>query len=203
MRFEEIQAMPKAWTLLSILPGLLLMFGALREGVAEGVVPLPLVLLAVALTLIFGLWFRRLSLITEVDDTTVTLRYQGLLKTRTVPISTVRSARARTYRPLLEYGGWGIKFGPKGWVYNVSGKEGVQLELDGARPLLIGSRRADDLVEAITLISQVHRHRRGRVGHVGPVPEITRQSWKLSFRNRKTCRSPRWTHPTPRQGGRL
>jgi hypothetical protein len=72
MRFEEIQAMPKAWTLLSILPGLLLMFGALREGVAEGVVPLPLVLLAVALTLIFGLWFRRLRLITEVDDNTVT-----------------------------------------------------------------------------------------------------------------------------------
>jgi hypothetical protein len=105
MRFEEIQAMPKAWTLLSILPGLLLMFGALREGVAEGVVPLPLVLLAVALTLIFGLWFRRLRLITEVDDNTVTLRYQGLFKTRTVPIPTVRSARARTYRPLLEYGG--------------------------------------------------------------------------------------------------
>jgi hypothetical protein len=150
MRFEEIQAMPKAWTLLSILPGLLLMFGALREGVAEGVVPLPLVLLAVALTLIFGLWFRRLRLITEVDDNTVTLRYQGLFKTRTVPIPTVRSARARTYRPLLEYGGWGIKFGLKGWVYNVSGKEGVQLELDGARPLMVGSRRAEELAEAIT-----------------------------------------------------
>jgi hypothetical protein len=150
MRFEEIQAMPKAWTLLSILPGLLLMFGALREGVAEGVVPLPVVLLAVALTVIFGLWFRRLRLITEVDDNTVTLRYQGLFKTRTVPIPTVRSARARTYRPLLEYGGWGIKFGLKGWVYNVSGKEGVQLELDGARPLMVGSRRAEELAEAIT-----------------------------------------------------
>lgn len=149
MRFQEVQAMPKAWTLLSILPGLLLMFGALREGVAEGVVPLPLVVLAVALTLGFGLWFRRLSLITEVDDATITLRYRGLLKTRTVPISTVRSVKARTYRPLLEYGGWGIKFGPKGWVYNVSGKEGVQLELDGARPLMIGSRRALDLADAI------------------------------------------------------
>lgn len=150
MGFDEVQATPKAWTLISILPGILLMFGAVGVGLAEGVVPLPLVLLAVALTLIFGLWFRRLGLITEVDEATITLRYRGLLKTRTVPISTVRSARARTYRPLLEYGGWGIKFGPKGWVYNVSGKEGVQLELDGARPLLIGSRRAEELAEAIT-----------------------------------------------------
>ena len=150
MRFEEVQAMPRAWTLLSILPGILLMFGALREGVAEGFVPLPLVLLAVATTLILGLWFRRIRLITEVDDDRITLRYRGLMKTRTVPMSTIRSARARTYRPLLEYGGWGIKFGPRGWVYNVSGKEGVQLELDDARPLLIGSRRAEELAEAIT-----------------------------------------------------
>lgn len=142
--------MPKAWTLLSILPGILLMFGAVLEGLAEGVVPLPLLLLAVALTLVFGLWFRRLSLITEVDDAKITLRYRGLLKTRTVPISTVRSARARTYRPLLEYGGWGIKYGLKGWVYNVRGQEGVQLELNDARPLLIGSQRAEELAEAIT-----------------------------------------------------
>lgn len=154
--------MPKAWTLLSILPGILLMFGAALEGLAEGVVPLPLVLLAVSLTLVFGLWFRRLSLITEVDDATITLRYRGLLKTRTVPISTVRSARASTYRPLLEYGGWGIKFGPKGWVYNASGKEGVQLELDGARPLLIGSHRAEELAEAITSAPE-YRGERGPI----------------------------------------
>ncbi len=149
MRFEEVQAMPRALTLVSIVPGILLMFGALREGVAEGVVPLPLVLLAVATTVILGLWFRNMRLITEVGGDTITLRFKGLFKTRTIPISSVESADARTYRPLLEYGGWGIKFGPKGWVYNVSGTEGVQLKLRGSRPLLIGSRRADELAEVI------------------------------------------------------
>lgn len=142
--------MPKAWTLLSILPGILLIVGAMREGLAEGFVPLPLVLLGFATTLFFGLWFRRMRLITQVDDHSINLRYLGLLKTRTVPISAIRNARARTYRPILEYGGWGIRFGARGWAYNVSGTQGVQLELEDARPLLIGSQRAEELAEAIT-----------------------------------------------------
>lgn len=142
--------MPRAWTLLSILPGVALLIGALTEGAAAGRIPLAVALAAVAATVLFGVWLRKIRLITEVDDSTVTLRYRGLLKTRTVPISTIRQARPRTYRPLREYGGWGIKIGPSGWTYNVSGKEGVQLQLENARPLLIGSQRPEELAEAIT-----------------------------------------------------
>jgi hypothetical protein len=150
MAFEENQPMPRAWTLLTIVPGLLLVIVALGAGSAGEPVPLIALLVAAAATLLTGFWLRRLALVTVVDDQTITLQYRGLLKTRTIPISAVRDARPRTYRPIRDYGGWGIKFGPKGWAYSVSGRQGVQLVLSGKRPLLIGSRRPDELAEAIT-----------------------------------------------------
>jgi hypothetical protein len=150
MPFQETQPVPKAWTLLSVIPGLALVIVALGASVTGEPVPLSVVAVLVAVTLALGFWTRKLALITEVDDRDITLRYRGLLKTRVIPISSVRDARPRTYRPIRDYGGWGIKFGPKGWVYNVSGREGVQLQLTEGKPLLIGSRRPDELAEAIT-----------------------------------------------------
>lgn len=59
---------------------------------------------------------------------------------------------ARTYRPILEYGGWGIRYGKNGKAYNVSGNQGVQLVLKTGKPLLIGSQKPDELAEAINSI---------------------------------------------------
>jgi hypothetical protein len=57
---------------------------------------------------------------------------------------------ARKYRPILEYGGWGIKGGWKGGrAYNVSGNEGVQLAFKNGKRLLIGSKEANKLEAAI------------------------------------------------------
>jgi hypothetical protein len=58
---------------------------------------------------------------------------------------------ARTYRPILEYGGWGIRYSPfgQGCAYNVSGNRGVQLELADGQRILIGSQRAEELARAI------------------------------------------------------
>ncbi|HUT30209.1 MAG TPA: DUF6141 family protein [Sedimentisphaerales bacterium] len=63
---------------------------------------------------------------------------------------------ARQYRPIREYGGWGIRCGLKGGrAYNVKGNRGVQLVLDDGRRLLIGSQKPDQLAEAITSLRQL------------------------------------------------
>lgn len=56
---------------------------------------------------------------------------------------------ARKYRPLLEYGGWGIRCGFNGRAYNVSGNEGVQLVFRNGKRLLIGSAKPSELETAI------------------------------------------------------
>ena len=55
----------------------------------------------------------------------------------------------RTYNPLREYGGWGIRCGWKGKAYNFKGNRGVQLVLTNGKLLLIGSQKADDLANAL------------------------------------------------------
>jgi len=60
---------------------------------------------------------------------------------------------ARRYKPIREYGGWGIKCSLRnGKAYNVSGNWGVQLVLSNGKKLLIGSQKADELEAAIRSI---------------------------------------------------
>lgn len=51
----------------------------------------------------------------------------------------------RTYNPLSEYGGWGIRYrGGKGMAYNVSGNQGLQLELDDGKKVPIDTANPAD-----------------------------------------------------------
>jgi hypothetical protein len=45
----------------------------------------------------------------------------------------------RNYRPVSEYGGWGIKGNSRNKAYNVSGTTGLQLHLKNGRKVLFGT----------------------------------------------------------------
>ena len=60
---------------------------------------------------------------------------------------------ARQYKPIREYGGWGIRCSLRnGRAYNVSGNKGVQLVFKSGKKLLIGSQKPDELEAAIRTI---------------------------------------------------
>lgn len=92
-----------------------------------------------------------LRLETTVDDTGVYVQFRPLHRyPKHFRLDEIASAEARTYSPVREYGGWGIK----GWskdnmAYNVRGDRGLQLVLTSGRRILIGSQRADELAEAV------------------------------------------------------
>jgi hypothetical protein len=93
-------------------------------------------------------WFARLDV--EVNEIEVALRFRPFhLRARHIALSDITDARARHYSALGEYGGWGIRMGFRGWAYNVSGQEGVQLTLANGRRILIGSQRSAELEAAI------------------------------------------------------
>jgi hypothetical protein len=66
-----------------------------------------------------------------------------------IPLRNVTRAYPRTYDPLREYGGWGIRIGPSGRAFNLRGKEGVQLVLRSGQRVLIGSQQAGELADVI------------------------------------------------------
>jgi hypothetical protein len=66
-----------------------------------------------------------------------------------MPFEAIQTYEAKTYRPLREYGGWGIRYGAAGKAYNVSGNLGVQLSLLSGRKIMLGSQKPEELVLAI------------------------------------------------------
>jgi hypothetical protein len=89
------------------------------------------------------------SLETTVDGDAVTVAFHFLWPKRRIRISDVRKAEATRYSPLLDYGGYGVRFGFRGWAWSVSGDEGVLVETNDGSRLMIGSRRPKDLEAAI------------------------------------------------------
>jgi hypothetical protein len=61
----------------------------------------------------------------------------------------ITRCEVRTYNPIREFGGWGIRYRRGAKAYNVSGNRGVQLELANGKRLLIGSQRSEELARAI------------------------------------------------------
>ncbi|MGD8451952.1 MAG: DUF6141 family protein [Phycisphaerae bacterium] len=110
--------------------------------------------LVVFLWVLFGLllpaFLVSATLSVEVRDDAVRVRLFPIWG-RTVPLDSIVDCQARTYKPLGEYGGWGIRFAldGRGWAYTLRGNRGVQLKLADKRPLLIGSPTPERLAEAI------------------------------------------------------
>jgi len=95
------------------------------------------------------LWVTRLE--TEVRTDGLYVRYFPFHRRfRRFDAEDLSECFARKYRPIREYGGWGIRCGWKGGrAYNVSGNEGVQLVFKNGKRLLIGSKEANKLEAAI------------------------------------------------------
>jgi hypothetical protein len=90
-----------------------------------------------------------MRLIVTVGEDQITIRYKPFT-TRRIGFEEIESCEARTYKPIKEYAGWGIK----GWSvermsYSVSGKEGVELSLRDGKRVMIGSQKTGQLAEAI------------------------------------------------------
>ena len=95
------------------------------------------------------------NLATEVRRDGIYVRFFPLgFSFQRIPLEEIEEYYVRTYNPVREYGGWGIKGGAAGKAFNVSGNTGLQLELVDGNATLIGSRRAEDLARAVERASQ-------------------------------------------------
>lgn len=92
-----------------------------------------------------------LRMTTEVTPTDLRVWF-GWVPTyrRFVVIGTVHRIEVVSYRPLVDYGGWGIRAGRDGErVLNARGNRGVRIDLSDGTRLLIGSQRPEALAIAL------------------------------------------------------
>ena len=101
----------------------------------------------IAATVIVGLVLVLFSTLTViVRDQTVEVFFGPGLIRRRIPVRRIRDVRAvRT----PWYYGWGIRLTPSGWLWNVSGLGGVEIQFDDGHKFRIGSDEPDRLAEVL------------------------------------------------------
>ena len=71
----------------------------------------------------------------------------------------IQEYKIRKYRPLIEYGGWGVRRGSKkyGTAYNVTGNIGLQFIFKNNKKLLLGTQRAESFKRALDKMMEAAR----------------------------------------------
>jgi hypothetical protein len=133
---------------LSAVVGLLTGLALVRERVRSLEVAVGL-LIGVAL-LVFLIVFL-LQMTTEVTPTDLRIRFGWAPgNPRFVAISAIRRVEVVTYRPIADYGFWGIRASRDGErAYIARGNRGVRIELNDGSRYLVGSQRAEALATAL------------------------------------------------------
>lgn len=102
--------------------------------------------------LVCVLWLA-MRLETRIDSDGLHYRYFPFhLQTRHLSWDDIDSITVKNYRPLAEYGGWGLRF--RGFDFsdvllNVSGRTGIRVYLKNGKKRMIGTRKGEDAQQAI------------------------------------------------------
>jgi hypothetical protein len=158
--YQETQHFRQVWLwALVLFISLLSLYGAFQQlilGEPFGNNPAPdgiMIVLAILFGIGLPLFMCTMNLTTEIRSDGLYFRFFPFhLSFRRIAVEEIKDLKACTYSPIKDYGGWGIRYGRKGKAYNVSGNRGVQFELSSGKRLLIGSRRPEELAEALASI---------------------------------------------------
>lgn len=153
--FKEEQRFTQLWFLtimgISILVPIGILINEYNKQDSDLSLSSMLLIILFLLICIVPIFFFKLK--TRIDE--IGIHYQFFpfqLKFRTIKWLEISNAYVRTYDPIGEFGGWGLKGGwssKKGKAINVSGDIGIQLELTNGKKLLIGTNKKED---AITIL---------------------------------------------------
>jgi len=102
---------------------------------------------------LLALFLGTMQTIVTQEEVLVTFGLLGAIKFH-FPLALIKSFRVRTYKPLDEYGGWGIKGWDKHRVLNMKGNRGVELSIDKlgkrqAMDMMIGSQKPEELATVL------------------------------------------------------
>ena len=98
--------------------------------------------------ILLPLLFWQMKLTTRVEAEGIYVRFSPFhFKEKFFEWESISACYVRTYSPLKEYGGWGIKYGfnGQGLVYNVVGNIGLQLKFKEGEPVLIGTQKGEEI----------------------------------------------------------
>lgn len=102
--------------------------------------------LVILLFLLVFLLFAFAKLTTVIDKSGIAYKFFPFhFKFHQISWDKIENFEVVTYKPLKDYGGWGIRIGRKGKAFNVSGNKGLQLQMKSGKNILIGTQNETEL----------------------------------------------------------
>ena len=147
--FKESQKIDLNWKWLIFISLYGIMFWALLQQFFEvfDLIAIITISLSICLIVFFNIIIIIMKLETVIDEAKISYCYKPFhIKPREIKRSEISEFYVRYYKPLKEYGGYGIQRHFKnGRAFNVSGKYGLQLILKDGKKILIGTQKPKEL----------------------------------------------------------
>jgi hypothetical protein len=109
--------------------------------------------------ILLPLLFWQMKLTTRITQEGIYVRFFPFhFKEKFFAWDTITSSYVRSYSPLMEYGGWGIKYSFKGngLVYNTAGNVGLQLYFKEGDPILIGTQKGEEIKQVLVALGHLN-----------------------------------------------
>lgn len=146
--FRSNKAMYLAYlALFGAMVAILVQIGKLQS---RGIKPTPLYFALGVVALVCLIIFS-MKMTTEVNIYEAKfIMFPFMFKAKRYQLSEIEKVNVTEYHPILEYGGWGIRYGTnKMWAYAVYGNRGVTISLKSGKIILLGSQRPEELARSI------------------------------------------------------
>lgn len=135
-----------------LIPAMLFSYGVtvpgFFEGKTTGTLVAIIIMTVVFVPLIGGVLIGVLH--TRVDAEGVHYRYAPFKrKYNTIKWTEMKKAYIKKYDAFGEYGGWGIRWGADGWLYNMQGDMGLMIKKKKGTDVLLGTQKPDELEQFV------------------------------------------------------
>ena len=156
-REEQTIRQPRIWGLTAILPTAftLLLIWQVVLGHSIGEHPMSNGNV-IGWTIFLWLVYLRLittKMVTKVEPGKLVISTLGLWTLRKISLKEVGKTEVVSYRPVEDYGGYGVRLTKRGRAYIASGDRGVRITFAKGGKILIGSQRPEELERAIAAAS--------------------------------------------------
>jgi hypothetical protein len=107
-------------------------------------------ILPLAVSIMVGFLVFKTKLITRIDKDGISVRLSPFhFSDKFFSWNDIEQAYVRQYKPILEYGGWGLRGLGSNRAYNIKGNQGLQLVLRNGKRLLIGTQHPEQVTDTL------------------------------------------------------
>ena len=153
--FKEEQRFTQTWLIVLLSISTIIPLIIIVTEYYKGKTTLNELLLTIGIVVVSCGFIFFFKLKTRIDE--IGIHYQFLpfhLSLKTINWTEINKAYVKTYDPIGDFGGWGLKGGSlwnksKGKAINVSGDIGIQLDLKNGQKLLIGTKKENEAKQVL------------------------------------------------------